>query len=107
MTVRMIELTRVDPLSLGKVNALFGFIVGLIVGMMTLITSGVVASYLQTLSSTDPQLITQTQQFGFFGMLLFLVLGAFLGFVSGAAGAIIYNVVAKILGGIKIGIEEP
>lgn len=107
MTARMIELTRVDPLSLGKVNALFGFIVGLIVGMMTLITSGVVASYLQTLSSTDPQLITQTQQFGFFGMLLFLVLGAFLGFVSGAAGAIIYNVVAKILGGIKIGIEEP
>lgn len=106
MVTRKVELTRLDPLSVGKVNALFGFIVGLIVGLMTLITSGLVAGYLQTLSGIDPQLITQTQQFGFFGMLLFLVLGAFLGFISGAAGAVIYNIVAKIVGGIKWWVEE-
>jgi uncharacterized protein YacL len=106
MAARMIEVTRVDPLSVGKVNALFGFIVGLIVGLMTLLTTGVVASYLQTLSSVDAQLITQTQQFGFFGMILFLILGSFFGFVSGAGGAVIYNVVVKLIGGIKIWVED-
>jgi uncharacterized protein YacL len=106
MAARMIELVKVDPLTIGKVNALFGFIVGLIVGLLTLITTGLVASYLQSLTGVDPQLIAQTQQFGFFGMILFLVLGAFLGFVSGAGGAIIYNVVVKLIGGIKVWVED-
>jgi hypothetical protein len=101
----MVEVTRLDPLSVGKVNALFGFIVGLVVGLLTLITSGILAGYLQTLAGTDPELIERTQQLGFFGMIVFLILGAVLGFIGGAAGAVIYNAVVKIIGGIKVWIE--
>ncbi|MFH0969945.1 MAG: DUF3566 domain-containing protein [Candidatus Diapherotrites archaeon] len=106
MSEKKMEITRIDPLMLGKVNALFGFIVGLVVGVLTLLTSGIVSGYLQTLSGVDVQLVQQTQQFGFLGLIFFLVLGAFLGFVSGAAGAVIYNVAAKIVGGIKVWVEE-
>ncbi len=105
MTLKRVELSHIEPLSLGKVNAIFGFVVGLLAGLGTLISSGIVADYLQTLTNVDPQLIVQTQQFGFFGLLLFLFMGIIFGFISGALAAVIYNAVVKMVGGIKIEFE--
>ncbi|MEK6820783.1 MAG: hypothetical protein AABY11_00085 [archaeon] len=106
MVEKKVEITRIDPLLLGKINALFGLVVGLIVGMLTLLTSGIVSGYLQTLTGIDPAFIEQTQQFGFIGLLLSLLFGVVLGFITGAGSALIYNVVAKIVGGITVWTEE-
>lgn len=100
------EIVFVDPLSLGKINAIFGLVAGIIAGLLVLIGSSFISSYLQNQVGVNPQLIAQTQQFGFIGLILFLVLGIVSGFVLGAVCAFIYNIVVKLVGGIKIGIEE-
>ena len=106
MATKRFELTHVDPLMLGKINALFGLVIGLFTGIMTLLTSGIVSGYLQTLTQVDPALIERTQQFGFFGLLFFLFTGVVLGFITGALAGVIYNALVKMVGGIKLELEE-
>jgi O-antigen/teichoic acid export membrane protein len=79
---------------------------GLIAGIIVLVGSSFVSSYLQSQANIDPQLIIQTQQFGFVGLVLFLLLGVVSGFILGAVSAFIYNIVVKIVGGIKVGLEK-
>lgn len=106
MALKQIEIAHIDPLMLGKVNAIFGFIMGLLMGVLTLLTSGIIAGYLQTLSGTPIELIQKTQQFGFIGLLFFLFLGIISGFISGALIAVVYNAVVKMVGGLKIEVDE-
>ena len=106
MVSKRLEISHVDPLMLGKVNAIFGFVMGLLMGIVTLLTSGIVSGYLQTLSGTPVDLIEKTQQLGFFGLLFFLFLGIVTGFISGALVAVVYNAVAKMVGGLKIEVED-
>ncbi len=106
MVSKRLEISHVDPLMLGKVNAIFGFVMGLLMGIVTLLTSGIVSGYLQTLSGTPVDLIEKTQQFGFFGLLFFLFLGIVTGFVSGALVAVVYNAVAKMVGGLRVEVDE-
>lgn len=103
---RMIKVMHVDPLTLGKVNTMFGLIVGLFVGILTLVTSGLVSGYLQTLTGIDPAMIERTQQLGFYGLIFSLLVGVVLGFVSGALAAVVYNAVVKIIGPLHIEIDE-
>jgi H+/Cl- antiporter ClcA len=91
---------------LGKVNAIFGFVMGLLMGVLSLLTSGIVSNYLQTLSGTPVDLIEKTQQLGFVGLLFFLFLGIITGFISGALVAVVYNAVAKVVGGLKIEVDD-
>ncbi len=106
MAAKTIEISHIDPLMLGKVNAIFGFIMGLLMGVLSLLTSGVISGYLQTLSGTPVDIIEKVQQFGFFGLLFFLFLGIITGFISGALIAVVYNAVAKMVGGLKIEVNE-
>ncbi len=106
MATKTIEINHVDPLMLGKVNAIFGFIMGLVMGMLSLVSSGIISDYLQTLSGTPVDLIEKTQQLGFVGLLFFLFLGIVTGFISGALAAVVYNAVSKMVGGLKVEIEE-
>ena len=106
MTSKRLEISHIDPLMLGKVNAIFGFVMGLLMGILSLLTSGIVSGYLQTLSGTPVDLIEKTQQLGFVGLLFFLFLGIVTGFISGALAAVVYNAVAKMVGGLKIEVNE-
>lgn len=106
MSLKRIEISHVDPLMLGKVNAIFGFVMGLLMGVLSLISSGLLAGYLQTLSGTPVEIIERTQQFGLIGLLFFLFLGIVTGFISGALVAVVYNAVAKMVGGLKVEVNE-
>jgi hypothetical protein len=106
MVLKRIEIAHIDPLMLGKVNAIFGFVMGLLMGVLTLLSSGIIAGYLQTLSGTPSDLIEKTQQLGFFGLLFFLFLGIVTGFISGALIAVVYNAVVKMVGGLKVEVNE-
>lgn len=103
---KMVRIMHIDPLTLGKVNTMFGLVVGLVVGVLTLLTSGLVSGYLQTLTGIDPTIIERTQQLGFYGLIFSLLVGVILGFVSGALAAVIYNVVVKIIGPLHIEIDD-
>lgn len=100
------DITYIDPLTAGKVNAIFGLVAGLLTGILTLITSGVVASYLRTQSWASPEVISQAQSAGFAGLLIFLVLGVVTGFIAGAVGALIFNFTVKLVGGVRIGMKK-
>ncbi len=105
MVMKRVEIVHVNPLMLGKINALFGLVVGLLAGILILLTSGIVSGYLQTLTGIDPLLIERTQQFGFFGLLFFLFTGAVLGFISGALSGVIYNALVKMVGGLRLELD--
>lgn len=106
MGTKHIEISHIDPLMLGKVNAIFGFLMGLLMGVLSLVSSGILSGYLQTLSGTPVELIEKTQQLGFIGLLFFLFLGIVTGFISGALAAVVYNAVAKMVGGLKVEVNE-
>ncbi|MDP2666436.1 MAG: hypothetical protein Q8P05_02975 [Candidatus Diapherotrites archaeon] len=100
------EITFLDPLTAGKVNAVFGLVAGLITGIVTLITSGILSTYLQTQTWASPEVIATAQQAGFIGLLLFLVLGIITGFLAGFVGAYIFNFTVKLVGGVKVGVKD-
>lgn len=115
MGLHIIE--KIDPLTFGKVNAMFGLIIGLILGIFSLIAAGMVSSFLsspsvstaltsQTFVDYNPQIVVQIQQLGFYGLIMFLLSGVIAGFVGGVAIALIYNLAAKLVGGVKIETKE-
>lgn len=101
-----LEITRLDPESCGKVNAIFGLVTGILGGLFSLIGSNIVATYLSTIPGMDSHLVEQAQQAGFVGLILFILLGVVLGFLSGLVIAVVYNFVAKLAGGVKIYVQK-
>lgn len=88
----------VDPLSFGKIYgatlAFFGLLVGAIITLISLTLGGMMGEYGRGMFIP-----------GFFGVAAIIVLPILygvIGFIVGLVGAFIYNVVARIVGGIKI-----
>lgn len=86
----MKTISRIEPLSLGKIYGavlgVFGFLVGLVVGAFGSRNFGMMGSL----------------GFGSLSIVVFPLLYWLLGFVSGYATAWVYNIVAKKIGGIKV-----
>ncbi|MBI2629681.1 DUF3566 domain-containing protein [Candidatus Pacearchaeota archaeon] len=106
------EIKKVKIWSLAKLSLLFGLITGILTDIILLVLKKVVASsiplaeiannpqyqsmaYLQTLSS-----------FNFAGALIIIAEYALIGLVWGLLIAIIYNLLAKYFGGIRIEVAE-
>jgi hypothetical protein len=91
----------VDPLSFGKIYgatlALFGLLVGGLLTLISLTLGGLMGEYGRGIIS------------GFFGAAAIVVLPILygvIGFIVGLVGAFIYNIVARVVGGIKIDLSE-
>lgn len=101
----MMELKRVDPLSLAKITAvvmaIFGFIFGLVV---TLFTAALGSFFL---SSATPVMFPFFGVIGIVAIIAFPILYGIMGFVFGAIWALIYNAVAAKVGGIMIDLKGP
>lgn len=91
----------VGVLSVGKVFAILQGVVGLIIGALVALagTLGVIAATPDAPSGFMPLL------FGGAALVIFPVAYAVVGFVGGVIGALIYNVVAGIVGGIELVVE--
>ncbi|MFQ6112763.1 MAG: DUF3566 domain-containing protein [bacterium] len=94
----MRTIKSIEPLSLGKIYgatmALFGLLIGGLLALFSVTVSGIMSDY-----------GGGTFMPGFFGALAIIVLPIFygiLGFIAGVLGAFFYNIVAKLVGGIKI-----
>lgn len=111
-------LERIDVMSFAKLNAIFGLVMGLVMGILTLIFTSILSDIVRSpsvgaaLSTQDviaqgPQLVLQLQQLGFWGVILFLIGGVITGFIVGAVMAFVYNLSAKLVGGVKLELRGP
>ena len=100
----MQEIKRIGVWSTAKMFLLFGILLGLLMGIYS---SLVIPGLIQA----DPTLAAQFgNQFssGFSWVLFFTVFitYALLFFITGILGALVYNLFAKLIGGIKVNLVE-
>lgn len=95
MAEKKFELKSINPKSLAKVLAVNGLIIGLLVGI-------VIAAFGGLASQIAPGGRMFAVAFGVLSIIIFPIAYAIAGFVGGAIMAVIYNFVAKRVGGVKV-----
>jgi hypothetical protein len=98
----MKKLNRIGVLSLAKFQGLMMAGMGLLLGLMF----GATSSLLGGLVSQSGQDLGAMAGAGWLLALILPVVYGVMGFVMGAIGAFIYNLVAKVVGGIEIEIKD-
>ncbi len=91
----------VDPLSLGKIYgatlALIGLLIGVLVTLFSLTVGSIMNEYGRGMFMPGV--------FGASAIIVFPIFYGIIGFITGIFGAFFYNIVAKVVGGIKIDIS--
>lgn len=87
----MTKITKFGVLSVAKLQGIVMAIMGLIVGLIIVSINATSFGVLRSL---------------FFAIIVFPIFYGILGFVLGALGAFLYNLVAKRIGGIEIELEK-
>lgn len=105
----MMELKKLDVVSVGKVYALFGVIFGLIMGVVMTLVSVSLSSMISAmgpLSTGMPIDPTMFVGFGALSIVVFPIIYAIGGFISGIITAFIYNIIAGKFGGIVVDLQN-
>jgi hypothetical protein len=97
----MVELRRVGVLSMAKLEAVMMGAFGLLFGLVTSFFSFVGSMF----ASPDMSGLLGIS-FGLAAILVFPILYAIFGFVAGAIGALVYNLLAGVVGGIHLELVE-
>ena len=95
----MVVIKKIGILSLAKLETILMAIFGLLLGIFYAILAAVIGTG-ETL--TDITLI----QFGWLSIIIFPVIYAILGFVTGIIGGWLYNVIAGWVGGIELELSK-
>lgn len=90
-----VKISRVGVWSLAKVEAILMVLLGLLQAILLAFTG-------TSLDGTNLQAIAG---FKFFGLIGFPIFYGLLGFISGAATALVYNFIVKLIGGIELELE--
>ena len=106
----MAEMTikRFGPISVAKMYGLLCFVMGLIIGLiygLIVIVSGAAITALAPSSSEGTAGGISTIVVGILIMIGMPLFYGFFGFIAGLIGALIYNGVAKIVGGVELELE--
>ncbi len=97
---RQVVLVSVDPLSAAKIQAVVAVIVGAVIGLIVGLLGSVILALL-------PGLESAVQGFGLIGIaLLFPAVLAWISFLIALVGAIMYNLAAKLVGGIEAELSD-
>ena len=83
----MKELKEVKPMSLAKISGLLGLVYGFIADVLVLLLPSEWSSY------------------GYLIFLAFPLVYLLMGFLSGFVGAVLYNLLAKRVGGVKVDLK--
>lgn len=92
----MVIIRRLGVMSVAKLYALLSAIMGLIIGIFSLILG-------LAMSTVD---LGFGAGLGVIGMIILPIFYGIFGFIAGLIGAALYNLVAKWIGGIKIELKE-
>jgi len=103
MTVR-----RVGVLSLAKIQGLLMFVFGLIIGVIYGLIFMIFGAAMTSLAPKDEGAAggISTIVIGIILMIAVPIFYGLIGFIGGAIGALIYNIAAGFVGGIKIDLES-
>jgi hypothetical protein len=96
------ELKRIGPLSAGKVLGIMSFVMGLVIGLITVVFSLATSAYFGDVFGDSS---TLSMMFGFGSLLIMPFIYGVLGFIQGLIGAWLYNLIARILGGIHLELQ--
>lgn len=96
------ELRRIGPLSAGKVLGAMGFIMGLLVGLFTIIVSMATSAFFGDFFEDSSML---SSIFGIGSLLVMPFIYGIIGFLQGLIGAWLYNLIAQFLGGIRLELQ--
>jgi hypothetical protein len=103
MTIR-----RLGVMSVAKIQALLMFVIGLVIGViygLLFIVFGAAIAAFAPRGEGQAMGGVGSVVGGLAIMVVFPILYGFLGFLGGAIGALIYNVAAGVVGGIKFELE--
>ncbi|MDE1870230.1 MAG: hypothetical protein KGH71_04585 [Candidatus Micrarchaeota archaeon] len=92
-----VTLKRVEPMSLAKIEAVLGAIIGFIVGILLWGVLGVAGNFYP--------MVAAVSSLGVFLPILGIILGAVIGFIANYIQAFVYNWLAKVIGGLKINLN--
>lgn len=98
-------LRKVNVLSLAYLQAVFGAIIGLIFGLFVTLASLTVGSVAQSLGGEDG-MMGGAAVFGVGAVIVMPILYGIGGFIGGAISALLYNLAAKLTGGIALHLED-
>ncbi|MEJ2549950.1 MAG: hypothetical protein P8Z42_07875 [Anaerolineales bacterium] len=96
------ELKRIGPLSAGKILGVMGFIVGLLMGVFTIVVSMATSAYFGD-SFRNSSIMSAV--FGIGSILVMPFIYGIIGFLQGLVGAWLYNLIAQFLGGVHLDLE--
>jgi len=100
----MQEIQRIGVWSLSKLYAVIGAIVGLIAGIFIAVIGMIISSAVSSTAGTSA--VVPFAGFGIFSIILLPIIYGVLGLISGAVGAVVYNLVAKMIGGMEVEIVQ-
>jgi hypothetical protein len=93
----MQEIKSVDVMSVAKIKAVFGIIIGLVYGIMAAFVFGAMGM---------SRGATGLEVFGIASIVIFPIIFAIMAFICGAIVAVLYNVVAGWVGGIRVDLVQ-
>ena len=97
---------KVSTLSMAKFMAVYMALLGLIMGIMLMVISSVVSPMLARIpEEAELDSLVSAVNFGWMSVIISIVVSTILGFIIGASIASIYNLIAKLTGGIKLDLE--
>ncbi len=99
----MKEITKIEILSMGKVHALILAFLGLIIGLLVGLIGAVVGSFAAAYGGIPAFL---GAGFGILAIIVFPIMYGILGFLGGIIVAVLYNLVARWVGGIEIELKD-
>lgn len=106
---RVMRIKSIDPVSAGKVYGLLGAIFGLLIGgliaLISLALAGAASSGASGSSNAAGGIFAIFAAAGAFAIVIYPVIYAVMGFIMGLLGALFYNLVAKVAGGIELTVE--
>lgn len=99
----MYEFKKVDIWSFTKFSAVMGLIIGLFAGLIFAIIGSVFNSAMSAMGGSS---IMASFNRPWLGIIIFPLLYGLGGLIGGAISGLLYNLVTKIVGGIKFDITE-
>ncbi|OGI12125.1 hypothetical protein A3K64_02205 [Candidatus Micrarchaeota archaeon RBG_16_36_9] len=93
-----IVIKKFDILSVAKLHGLIGAIIGFVLGLFIAIFAGIAGAFASALGSAGGFGIAG---FGILAIIVAPIMYGLIGFIGGAVGAFLYNIVADKIGGVS------
>jgi len=102
-----LQIKKLGVLSVAKIQAFVGFVVGLILGILYFLIFAIFGAVIMSMAGRDGAAAGGiTIVYGIAALIGFPIFYAVAGFVGGAIVTLIYNLVARFVGGIEIEVEN-